>query len=58
MSNSSIIHHTTNAVAVGTPMISILFQAQTMAIVTGILGAIWYMILIGKEIRSWWKARK
>ncbi len=39
-------------------MISILFQAQTMAIVTGILGAIWYMILIGKEIRSWWKARK
>lgn len=47
-------HHFVNALAVVVPPAAWLAQAPIyLSIVTGLLGAIWYCILIYDKIKSW-----
>lgn len=51
-------HHVANAAAVVAPVAAWLAQAPFfISLLTGLLGALWYCILIGKEIAAWRKKR-
>lgn len=56
-----VIHHSANAAAFALPALSVWLNAPfILTIVTGVLGVIWYLILIGEHIAAWhkeWKAR-
>lgn len=46
-------HHVVNAAAIGTPLLSFMSQMPgVVTMITGILGAIWYILLISKEIAA------
>ena len=51
-------HHVANAAAVAVPFAAWLAQAPFfISLLTGFLGALWYCILIGKEIAAWKRKR-
>lgn len=54
-----VSHHTANIAAVGIPIVSLsLNWPLILTLTTSALGAVWYLILIGKEVYSWFKRKK
>lgn len=55
----AVIHHAANAAAVAIPVGSVVFHLpEWVAVTAGILGIIWYLILIGEKITGWVMAHK
>ncbi len=49
-----VIHHSANAAAVTFPLMALWLNAPMIfSITTGVLGIIWYCILIGEKIAAW-----
>jgi len=49
-----VIHHAANTAAVVFPIMSLWLNApMILTIITGVLGVIWYCILIGEKIMAW-----
>lgn len=52
-------HHTANVTAVAVPAVSwSLHGPEVITYITAGLGAVWYLILIGKEVASWFRKRR
>lgn len=57
--DDALAHHAANAAAVVIPVASVTFHLpEVITVLVGILGIIWYAILIGEKIARWraqWK---
>jgi hypothetical protein len=52
--SDQVQHHTVNVVAVSLPAVSFMAQAPGyVTLIVGILGGIWYCILIAEKIYNW-----
>lgn len=53
-----VVHHAANTAAVTFPLMSLWLNApQILTVVTAVLGVVWYCILIGEKIYTWWKRK-
>ena len=54
-----LAHHAANAAAVAFPVASVVLHLpEIVTVVVGILGIVWYGILIGEKIMGWVKQMK
>lgn len=52
-------HHAANAAAVAIPVGSVIFRLpEIVTLVVGVLGIIWYAILIAEKMTKWWQQLK
>jgi hypothetical protein len=50
----AVIHHAANTAAIAIPVGAVMFHLpEIVAIITGILGIVWYSILIVEKVASW-----